>query len=121
MHHVPSTAVENLSVVEHLVDLGSCGGVEFAEHQRRMTQHFGELRPGIRPDHAYLVQGQRWHVQRQTSGFRRREPRDRRQPTANQGSESGGVENLPADHAAGATGCRRRTSSSPGQATPDCW
>lgn len=119
LHDVPGRRIEHLGVQQQLVDLGGGCGIQLTEDDRGVAEYLGELGCGIGAYRAYLDQGQRRDVERDVQGASGGEPRHRRELPADQRGQRRGIENLAADHAAsGATGCSRRTSSSPGHAAP---
>jgi len=118
---VSSAGIEDASGQEQLVDLGGGGGVEFAKDDRGVAQDFGKLRRGVGTDCTDLSQGQGGEIQRQRQRPGSVEPGHRGDAPTYERGQRRGIDDFAADHAAvsGATMCRRRISSSPGQSAPN--
>lgn len=101
VHNVPGHGVEHVGLGEQLIDLGGCGGVELAEHHRRVAEDFGDQWTSIRTDGADLGQRERRHIQGHTDQPGGVKPGQRCWPPTGESGKSRGIENLPADHAAG--------------------
>ena len=50
VHDMAGQCVEHAGRPEQLVHLGRSRRVELTEHHRRVAEHLGELRPGVRPN-----------------------------------------------------------------------
>lgn len=81
----------------HVAALASM--VEFAEHDHRMAQHFGQIPGRVGSYRTDLGEGEGRQLQHEPGSFGRGEPGDGGEPATDQRGECGGVEDLAADHA----------------------
>jgi len=105
VHDLTGQGVEHPSTLEQPVDGRRPGGVELTEDDLGVPDQVSELRTSIRPHGPDLSERERRHVQHYTGSPGDGQPGQRGDAAADQHGQRRGVEDLPADHAAGpATG-----------------
>lgn len=65
VNHMPGATIKDVGVEEQLVDLAGGGGIEFAEHYRRVTEQFGEFRPCARQYRTHFGQCECRQIERE--------------------------------------------------------